>query len=121
MKQIISLILSFFLLLPSYLFSFLPKNIDSVFGFESGAADGRIMVSDNSFGIGIYVPNEASFLAWVYEREKTSNTDPSKDGSTSYIAAVEWLDFASFMPIEYNYSIATGTVAEMRNAFSTVK
>ncbi len=76
---------------------------------------------DDSFGIGIYVPSEPAFLAGVYEREKTSNTDPSKDETTSYIAAVEWLDFASFTPIEYNYSIATGTVPEMRNAFSTVK
>ncbi len=76
---------------------------------------------DDSFGIGIYVPSEPSFLAGVFEREKTTNADPSIDGTTSYIAAVEWLDFASFMPIEYNYSISTGTVTEMRNAFSTVK
>ena len=76
---------------------------------------------DDSFGIGIHVPSEAAFLAGVYDREKTSNTDPSKDGTTSYIAAVEWLDFASFSPIEYSYSIATGTVQEMRTAFSTVK
>lgn len=76
---------------------------------------------DDSFGIGIYVPSEPSFLAGVYEREKTQNTDPSKDGTTSYIAAVEWLEFESFVPVEYNYYISTGTVTEMRNAFSTVK
>ena len=76
---------------------------------------------DDSFGIGIYVPSEPSFLAGVYEREKTQNTDPSKDGPTSYIAAVEWLEFASFKPIEYNYYISTGTVNEMRSSFETVK
>lgn len=76
---------------------------------------------DDSFGIGIYVPSEPSFLAGVYEREKTQNTDPSKDATTSYIAAVEWLEFASFSPIEYNYYISTGTVTEMRNSFETVK
>ncbi len=76
---------------------------------------------DNSFGIGIYVPSEPSFLAGVYEREKTTNTDPSVDGTTSYIAAVETMEFSSFKPMEYNYSISTGTVTEMRNAFSTVK
>lgn len=77
--------------------------------------------SDDSFGIGIHVPNDAAFLAGVYDREMTTNSDPSKDVPTSYIAAVEWLDFASYMPIEYNYSIATGTVTEMRNAFSTIR
>lgn len=76
---------------------------------------------DDSFGIGIYVPSEPSFLAGVYEREKTQNSDPSKDGTTSYIAAVEWLEFASFKPIEYNYCISTGTVNEMRSSFETVK
>lgn len=77
--------------------------------------------SDDSFGIGIYVPSEPEFLAGVYEREKTQNSDPSTDVPTSYIAAIEWLEFESFVPVEYNYSIATGTVQEMRNAFSTVK
>ncbi len=76
---------------------------------------------DDSFGIGIYVPNGPAFLAGVFDREKTSNTDPSKDVTTSYIAAIEWHDFASYKPIEYNYSISTGTVAEMRNAFATIK
>ena len=67
------------------------------------------------------MPSEPSFLAGVYEREKTQNSDPSKDGTTSYIAAIEWLEFESFVPVEYNYFISTGTTAEMRNAFSTVK
>ena len=76
---------------------------------------------DDSFGIGIYVPSEPSFLAGVYEREKTTKSDPSIDGPTSYIAAIEWVEFESFNPIEYNYYISTGTTAEMRNAFKTAK
>lgn len=76
---------------------------------------------DDSFGIGIYVPSEPAFLAGVYQREKTQNTDPSKDRKTSYIAAVETMEFASFKPVEYTYGISTRTVTEMRNAFSTVK
>ncbi len=73
---------------------------------------------DDSFGIGIYVPGIAEFLSGVFDREKTSNTDPSVDGPTSYIAAIKYLDFMSYTPIEYNYTIATGTVSEMRAAFN---
>ncbi len=76
---------------------------------------------DDSFGIGIYVPSEPAFLAGVYDREKTNNSDPSKDGTTSYIAAVEVMEFSSFKPVEYSYGISTGTVTEMRNAFATIK
>ncbi len=76
---------------------------------------------DDSFGIGIYVPSEPSFLAGVCDRENTSNSDPSKDGTTSYIAAVEVMEFSSFKPVEYSYGISTGTVTEMRNAFATIK
>ena len=76
---------------------------------------------DDSFGIGIYVPSDPSFLAGVYARETTSSTDPSVDSATSYIAAVEAMEFSSYKPVEYNYSISTGTVTEMRNAFATVK
>ena len=76
---------------------------------------------DDSFGIGLYVPNEASFLAGVYEREKTTATDPSVDVTTSYIAAVEWCDFESYTPMEYSYYISTGTTSEMRSNFETIR
>ncbi len=76
---------------------------------------------DDSFGIGLYVPNEASFLAGVYDRENTIEKDPSVDDSTSYIAAVETLDFQSFSPIEYSYEISTGTVEEIRGNFNRIK
>lgn len=76
---------------------------------------------DDSFGIGLYVPHNASFLAGVYARGETKETDPSVDVSTSYIAAVEWYEFSSFNPTEYNYYISTGSVDEIRSNFSTIK
>ncbi len=76
---------------------------------------------DDSFGIGLYVPNEASFLAGVFDRENTKEKDPSKDDSTSYIAAIEWHEFKSFSPMEYSYYISTGTTAEMRSSFETIR
>lgn len=76
---------------------------------------------DDSFGIGLYVPHEVSFLAGVYNRETTKEKDPSVDVTTSYIAAVEIMEFASFKPVEYEYCLATGTTAEMRESFNRVK
>ncbi len=76
---------------------------------------------DDSFGIGLYVPHEVSFLAGVYNRETTKETDPSVDVATSYIAAVEVMEFASFKPVEYEYCIATGTTDEMRESFNKIK
>ncbi len=77
--------------------------------------------SDDSFGIGLYVPHNATFLAGVSDREKTTKTDPSSDLPTSYIAAVEYKTFESFSPIEYNYSITTGTTDEMRANFENIR
>ena len=76
---------------------------------------------DDSFGIGIYTPHHNTYLAGVYDREKTTETDPSSSVSTSYIAAVQWCDFQSFAPAEYKYYIATGTVDEIRASFGEVR
>ena len=76
---------------------------------------------DDSFGIGLYVPGETQFLSGVYEREKTTNTDPSKDVATSYIALVKYMDFRSYSPIEYEYYLSSGNTDEIRTAFSTLK
>ncbi len=73
---------------------------------------------DDSFGIGIYVADAQEFLAGVFSRETTTSRDPSVDPATSYIAAIEFLDFQSFSPIEYDYLIATGTAAEIRAKFN---
>lgn len=76
---------------------------------------------DDSFGIGLYVPNKASFLAGVFDRENTTEKDPSVDSSTSYIAAVEWHTFESYSPMEYSFYLSTGTTAEMRSSFETIR
>lgn len=75
---------------------------------------------DDSFGIGIYVPDETRFLAGVFDREKTTNHDPSKDFTTSYIALIKYMNFASYSPIEYEYYISTGNIEEIRSSFSTL-
>lgn len=75
---------------------------------------------DDSFGIGLYVETAESFLAGVFEREKTVFEDPSIDPTTSYIAAIEWHYFNSFTPMEYSYYLSTGTTDEIRSNFETI-
>ncbi len=75
---------------------------------------------DDSFGIGVYVPGEDVFLSGVYEKGKTTNTDPSQDGPTSYIAVVKEHEFKSFEPFSYEYFLATGTAEEIRADFKTI-
>lgn len=75
---------------------------------------------DDSFGIGLYVPNEASFLAGVYSRGNCTTADPATEGPTSYIAAVELYEFKSFNPTSYEFYLSTGTTAEIRDNFSTI-
>lgn len=76
---------------------------------------------DDSFGIGLYIPHNANFLAGVYDREKTTESDPSSSVSTSYIAAVQWVEFESYKPMEYSYYLSTGTTDEMRSNFNNVR
>ncbi len=75
---------------------------------------------EDSFGIGVYVDNEEAFLAGVFEREKTTNEDPSRDGPTSYIAIVKNRIFKSFDPYQYEYYLATGDTTEIRNTFMEI-
>ena len=73
---------------------------------------------DDSFGIGVYVEGETQFLAGVYDRENTTSKDPSKDGSTSYIAVIKFITFESYKPFSYNFSLATGNTQEIRETFT---
>lgn len=75
---------------------------------------------EDSFGIGVYVDNEEAFLAGVFERETTTNEDPSRDSATSYIAIVKNRTFKSFEPYEYEYYLATGNTTEIRNTFKKI-
>lgn len=75
---------------------------------------------DDSFGIGIYVPDQTRFLAGVFNREQTTNEDPSKDGCTSYIAVIKEMNFKSYEPFEYDFYLATGNTEEIRETFKTI-
>lgn len=75
---------------------------------------------DDSFGIGVYVHNEVSFLAGVFSRGNCTTSDPATEGPTSYIAAVELYEFRSFNPTSYEFYLTTGNVGEIRNNFSRV-
>ncbi len=75
---------------------------------------------EDSFGIGVYVDNEEAFLAGVFNRETTTNEDPSKDGATSYIAIVKDRVFKSFDPYQYEYYLATGDTTEIRSTFEKI-
>ena len=75
---------------------------------------------DDSFGIGVYVPDETCFLSGVFNRETTSSQDPSVDSATSYIAVIRVVNFESYAPFEYDYYLTTGTADEMRNNFKEI-
>lgn len=75
---------------------------------------------EDSFGIGVYVPDETLFLSGVFTRGETSTEDPSTEGPTSYIAVVRQREFTSFEPYEYTFCLATGTAEEIRNQFKTI-
>lgn len=75
---------------------------------------------DDSFGIGVYVPNETTFLTGVHMRETTSSIDPSVDVATSYIAVIRVMALESYKPFEYDYYLTTGDSEEMRNNFKEI-
>ena len=75
---------------------------------------------EDSFGIGVYVDNEEEFLAGVFNRETTTNEDPSRDSATSYIAIVKNRTFKSFDPYQYEYYLATGNTNEIRKTFEKI-
>ncbi|MBO5065730.1 MAG: hypothetical protein J6D06_06425 [Clostridia bacterium] len=75
---------------------------------------------EDSFGIGIYVEGEEEFLSGVFEREKTTEEDPSKAGPTSYIAITKTRIFTSFEPFRYEYYLATGNANEIRETFKKI-
>ncbi len=75
---------------------------------------------EDSFGIGVYVTGETEFLSGVFEREKTTNHDPSIDGTTSYIAVIRKMALESYTPFEYDYYLTTGDTTEIRNNFHAI-
>ncbi len=76
---------------------------------------------DDSFGLGVYVPEETQFLAGVYGRGNTTEKDPSKADPTSYIAIIKFITFQSFAPFKYDYYLTSGDTAEIRENFSVIR
>lgn len=76
---------------------------------------------DDSFGIGLYVPDRDTFIPGVYERGNTVEKDPSTDNPTSYFAVTESILFESFKPFEYSFYLTTGDVAEIRSNFNKIR
>ncbi len=95
--------------------------------------------STNSFGIGLYTPETTNFYYGCYPQiyaENVSNgvftqtntlnyrhaetTNPAIEDDSSYIAPVGVRTFESFKPTEYTYSLTTGTIDEIHDAFGLV-
>ncbi len=75
----------------------------------------------DSFGIGLYVPDETRFLTGVYERGTVTTADPSVEGATSYIAVTKDMLLKNYDPFEYEFYITTGNSSEIRNNFKAIK
>ncbi len=73
---------------------------------------------DDSFGLGVYVPDETVFLSGVYDRGKSETKDPSREAPTSYIALIKFRLFESFAPYSYEFYVTSGDSSEIRNTFS---
>ena len=67
------------------------------------------------YGIGLYVPGADVLVAGRHAYNKSKNP---ADGATNYVAPLETFAIASFRPVEYSSLITTGSVAEIRAAFS---
>ncbi len=70
------------------------------------------------YGIGLYVPDTEILLAGRHAYD--GSKDPLS-GSTSYVAPLRTQTMVSFVPFEYDYVIAAGTVEQMRNTFAAYR
>lgn len=76
---------------------------------------------NDSFGIGLYVPDETTFLTGVFSRGTTTENDPSVSAATSYIAVTKNMIMKSYEPFEYEFYITTGDSFEIRSNFNDIK
>lgn len=75
---------------------------------------------ENSFGIGVYVEDEDTFLSGVFDRGGDLGKDPSKGSPTSYIAVIKFRESTSYDPYTYDYYLATGNTNEIRDTFNAL-
>ena len=72
--------------------------------------------ADDNYGIGLYVPGADMLLAG---RFGDGSSKKPNDNSCSYVAPVNTLMIESFVPIEYSYMIAAGSLEEIRDVFKS--
>lgn len=75
---------------------------------------------DDSFSIGLYVPNCKHMLAGVFDTVTAQTENPDTSNPTSYLAGGREMLFQSFDPIEYDFYITTGTVSDIRSTFKSI-
>lgn len=75
---------------------------------------------DDSFSIGLYIPDSTYMAAGVYGTITAQTENPDVSNPTSYLAGGKQMTFRSFDPIEYDFYITTGTVENVRNNFKNI-
>ena len=75
---------------------------------------------EDSFGIGVYIPDETRFRSGVFNRGDDLSKDPSKGAPTSYIAVINFRESTSFDPYSYEYYITTGNTEEIQTTFNAL-
>lgn len=73
---------------------------------------------NDDYGIGLFVPNVEHLYAGKYEYD--GSKDPNAK-STNYVAPISAIHMKSFEPIEYEYLITAGSIAEIRKTFTENK
>lgn len=71
--------------------------------------------TDIDYGLGLYVPNVDSYKAGRYAYDGTKDADGD---ACNYVAPLNTLKLVSYEALEYSYLLTTGTVQEIRDAFT---
>lgn len=71
--------------------------------------------SATDFGIGLFTPGAQMLCAgrYSYDGSKSSSAD-----STNYVAPVIFHELRSYEPFEYSYTVATGSISNIRSVFA---
>ena len=74
--------------------------------------------AQDDFGMGIYVPNIDTYLGG---RLLYNGTKEASGGPCNYVSASRTLKLVSYESLEYDYLLATGSVAQIRETFAAHK
>lgn len=73
---------------------------------------------DSNWGIGLYTPDVDVLIGGRHQYDGSKSPDA---GSCSYVAPLKIMNIVSFEPVEYSYLMHTGTLSEIRRAFTKKK